>query len=85
MAFTATLTSITPQDDGTNSATIIFLASVTFSDSATGFIATKTYSFPSNVNQATAVAAITADGNLYKAELATLSNLQTRVGTVLTI
>lgn len=85
MAFTAKIDSITPNDDGTGAAGINFIVGVTFADSVSGFTSTKTYSFPSTTTQAAAVAQITADGNSYKSKLATLSNLQGKVGSVITI
>lgn len=78
MAFTATINSINFQNDQFN-------VVVTFNDSATGWVATKTYSFPSNETQTQAVAAITLDGNTYKASLVALNALQNKIGTVITI
>lgn len=78
MAFTATINSINFQNDQFNIA-------VTFNDSATAWTSTKTYNFPSTETQSAATATITADGNAYKANLAALNALQTKVGTVITI
>lgn len=83
MAFQATINTIAPSDDGQGG--IQFLVGVTFSDSVTNWSTTKTYSFPPATTQAAAQAQITADGNLYKSKLATLSNLTAKVGTVITI
>lgn len=77
MAFTATINSITLQNDTYNVA-------VTFNDSATGWNSNKTYVFPSTETQAQATTTITADGNTYKANLVTLNALQAKVGTVIT-
>lgn len=85
MAFTATITTITPQDDGSGTGTLTFLVAVTFADSVSGFTATKTYAFPSITTQAVAVAQITADGTAYKTHLAAVSNLQQKVGSIITI
>lgn len=85
MAFTATINSITPQDDGFGTGKLQFVVGVTFADSASGFTTSKTYSFPPGTGQAAAVAAITADGTAYKANLAAVSNLQSKVGTIITI
>lgn len=83
MAFTATINSITPQsNDGT---TVSYLTAVTFADSASGFTANKTYSFPVNTTQASAVSTITTDGTVMKAALATAGTLQSKVGSVITI
>lgn len=84
MAFTATLSTITPQADGTGVG-INWLVTVTFADSATGFSSIKTYSFPMGTTQAAAQAAITADGNNLKGALASASTLASKVGTILTI
>jgi hypothetical protein len=80
---TATINSITPVDNGNG--TIQYAVAVTFADSITGWSTQKTYLFPITETQAAAVATITADGNAYKATLATISNLQSKVGTVITI
>lgn len=88
MAFTATISSITPQQDnsGTNGAiNISYLVAVNFADSASGFTSSKTYSFPVNTTQAAAVAQITADGTAMKSALATAGTLQSKVGSVITI
>lgn len=83
MAFTATINSIAPADDGQGS--IQFLVTVAFADSATGWSTSKTYSFPITITQAAAVAQITTDGTALKAKLATISNLASKVGAVITI
>lgn len=80
---TATINEIIAQClDGS---TISFLVTVTFADATTGFSLTKTYSFPINTTQSSAVATITADGNNYKSALATISTLASKVGTVINI
>jgi uncharacterized protein (DUF2141 family) len=78
MAFTATINSVNFQNDQ-------WQVAVTFNDSASGWTSSKTYQFPSNETQAQAVAVITADGTAYKANLATLTALQSKVGSVITI
>lgn len=83
MAFTANINSITPGDNGQGG--VQFLVAVAFADSTSGFVMTKTYAFPANSTQAAAVAQITTDGQAYKSALATLSNLQAKVGTIITI
>lgn len=83
MAFQATINSITPSDNGAGG--IQFLVTVTFADSATGWSTSKIYVFPITTTQASAVAQITSDGTAFKATLATISNLQSKVGTVITI
>lgn len=85
MAFTATIDSIIPQDDGSGQAGVNFFVAVTFRDSVSLFITVKNYVFPATTSQATAVAQITSDGNSYKTKIATISNLQAKIGTVLTI
>lgn len=83
MPFTATIQFITPQStDGEN---VNYLVTVNFADSASGFTSTKTYNFPVNTTQASAVATITADGNSLKSGLATAGSLQNKVGAVITI
>lgn len=78
MSFTATINSINLQNDQFN-------ITVTFNDSATSWTSTKIYTFPSSETQAAATATITADGNVYKANLVALNALQAKVGTVITI
>lgn len=85
MSFTATITSITPQDDGTGTGNILFYVTVAFADSTSGFVTAKTYSFPATTTQAAAVAQITTDGTAYKAKLAVLSTLAGKIGSVITI
>lgn len=80
---TATIVSIQPQcSDGS---TVSFLVTVTFADATTGFTTTKTYNFAIGTSQVSAVATITADGNSFKSALATISNLQSKVGAVINI
>lgn len=83
MAFTATINAITPSGDGQGD--IQFSVAVTFADSASGLSFARTYVFPVTTTQAAAVAQITADGTAYKTKLTTISNLQSKVGTVLTL
>jgi len=78
MAFTATIQLINFQNDQFN-------ITVLFADSATSWQSTKIYNFPSTTTASTATATITADGTAYKANLTALNNLQTKVGTVITI
>lgn len=80
---TATINTVTPRGDGQGN--IQFIVDVTFSDATTSFSLTKQYSFPTSTTQAAVVATITADGNVYKTALATISNLASKVGAVITI
>jgi hypothetical protein len=82
MAFTATIQSINPSPSPSG---VNFTVGVLFNDSVTGFKSLKTYNFPSDTTQAAAVTAITADGQAIKTQLASLSNLQGKVGQVITI
>lgn len=84
MAFTATIQSITPSPDGSGNG-INLNVCVVFADSVTGFTQTKSYTFPLSTTQATAVATITADGQTMKTALATIGNLQAKVGSIITI
>jgi hypothetical protein len=83
MAFTATINAITPSDNGSGG--IQFTVQVTFADSVSGWSTTKIYAFPITTTQTAAVNQITADGTAYKATLGTISTLQSKVGTVITI
>jgi len=83
MAFQALINSITPSDNGQGGVQLITV--VTFSDSVTSFTAVKTYAFPVTTTQASAVATITADGNVYKTTLASIGTLQAKVGSVIVI
>lgn len=83
MAFTATITNIAPADDGNGN--IQFLVTVNFADSASGWANCRVYAFPINTSQAIAVAKITNDGTGYKSSLAAISNLSSKIGTVITI
>lgn len=88
MPFTATIASITPQQDNSGTAgaiNISYFVTVNFADSASGFTSTKTYSFPVITTQAAAVAQITADGNTMKTALATAGTLQAKVGSIIII
>jgi hypothetical protein len=85
MSFTATINSIAPQDDGSGLGELVFIVAVTFADSASGFTTNKTYSFPKTITQPAAVAQITADGLAFKTHLGAVSNLATKVGSVITI
>jgi hypothetical protein len=78
MAFTAHIDNVTLQNDQ-------WIASVTFSDSATAWVSTKIYTFPASETQAQMTAQIIADGTIYKANLITLNALQAKVGSVITI
>lgn len=84
MAFTATIESITPGADGTG-AGVAFWVKVNFEDSASGYSSSKNYVFPPNTTQNSAVNTITADGTAIKSSLAQVSNLQSKVGAVITI
>jgi len=84
MAFKATLTNITPQSDGTGIG-VIEQVTVMFTDDATGFTSTKMYNFPVDTTIASARNTIQADGSAIKAALATIGNLQSLIGTVITI
>lgn len=83
MAFTAKIDNILPSPDGSGG--IQYSVAVTFADSATGFTASKPYNFPLTTTQAEAVAAITADGQLLKAQLAGIGTLANKIGAVITI
>lgn len=83
MAFTATIANIVPQFDGNTG--VGYLATVNFADSASGFTTTKTYSFPINTTQASAVATITNDGTAMKAALASAGTLTGKIGSVIPI
>lgn len=80
MAFTATIQSINLQNDQ-------FTIAVVFNDSATSYTANKTYTFPndSSTTQASVVAKITTDGNDMKSNLTKLTQIQSKVGSVITI
>lgn len=80
MAFTATVSSINLQNDN-------FVINIIFNDSVTSYISTKTYTIPNDgtVTQANVVARITADGTTIKNNLATLNQIQSKVGAVITI
>jgi hypothetical protein len=84
MAFTATIASIIPVGDGTGSG-VVYQTVVNFADSASSFLATKTYNFPVTTTQAAAVAAITADGTAMKATIASAGTLQAKIGSVIVI
>lgn len=83
MAFTATILSISPQSDGSTGVT--YLVTVNFTDSASGFTTTKTYSLPVNTTQASAVSTITSDGTAMKSALSAAGNLTGKVGSIIVI
>lgn len=83
MAFTAMISSINPTTDGNSG--VAFRVSVAFADSASGFSVCKDYIFPIGTTQASATSTITTDGNALKSGLASISNLASKVGTVITI
>lgn len=83
MAFTATIISIVPGNDGNNG--VAYQTQVNFADSASGFTATKTYLFPVSTTQASAVTTITNDGTVMKAALASAGTLTGKIGSVITI
>ena len=82
MAFTATINSIDYKDSK-------FVVEVSFDDSVTGFQKSRTYYFSNGTARAAALATITADGTVLKADLASrsavLTTLQSDVGTVIVI
>lgn len=80
MAFTATINSITLQDDKFN-------VCVVFNDGATSFTSSRTYIFEndSSFTQAVLVAQIMADGAIMKSSLARLNALQSKIGSSVTI
>lgn len=80
MAFTATVNSINLQGDN-------FIIGVTFNDSATAYASTRTYTIPNDgtVTQANVVTKITADGTVIKNNLTILNQIQSKVGSVITI
>lgn len=80
MAFTATVSSINLQNDQ-------FIINIAFNDSATGYTSTKTYTLPNDgsVTQTSVVAKVTADGTIIKNNLTALNQIQSKVGTVITI
>lgn len=80
---TATIISITPSSN--DGSTVSFTVVVTFADTTSGFSVTKTYLFPIGTTQSQAVATITADGTAFKNALTTISNLTSKVGTVINI
>jgi hypothetical protein len=84
MAFTCTITAITPTPDSTG-INLTYKVDVTFLDDVTGYTSNKSYNFPLNSTQANAVNQITKDGTALKTALATVGNLSSKVGTVITI
>lgn len=85
MPVIATIESITLQGlpDGAGGG-INYLVTVQFSDSVSGYAASKNYTFPNTSAITTDKAVIQADLNSIKTAVASASSLQQYVGTVLT-
>lgn len=79
----ATIESITLSPDGTGSG-INYQCNVLFSDVTTGYTQTKIYSFPASATILADKAVIQADLNAIKTAVASVANLQSLVGSVLT-